>query len=40
VIGAKTERWIGTLQRTNPRGRAHEEELVKGKASAVIVELK
>jgi hypothetical protein len=28
------------LTKFNPRGRIHEEELVKGKASAVIVELK
>lgn len=28
------------LAKFNPRGRIHEEELVKGKASAVIVELK
>jgi hypothetical protein len=28
------------LTKFNPRGRVHEEELVKGKASAVIVELK
>lgn len=28
------------LAKFNPRGRVHEEELVKGKASAVIVELK
>jgi hypothetical protein len=27
------------LTKFNPRGRIHEEELVKGKASAVIVEL-
>jgi len=28
------------LTKFNPRGRIHEEELVKGKATAVIVELK
>jgi hypothetical protein len=28
------------LTKFNPGGRAHQEELVKGKASAVIVELK
>ena len=28
------------LTKFNPRGRIHEEELVKGKASAIIVELK
>lgn len=28
------------LTKFNPRGRIHEEELVKGKANAIIVELK
>jgi hypothetical protein len=28
------------LTKFNPRGRIHDEELVKGKATAVIVELK
>jgi hypothetical protein len=36
---AMNRNWYG-LAKFNPRGRIHQEELVKGKATAVIVELK